>query len=48
VGGSTVAAVRAVGATAARNVLTMMRGEPVERRFQVNPTAFGSAVPAHP
>lgn len=44
VGGSTSAAVQAVAATAARNVLTMMRGEPVEPRLQVNPVAFGPAV----
>ena len=44
VGGSTVAALQAVSATAARNVLTMMRGEPVERRFQVNPAAFDAGV----
>jgi D-3-phosphoglycerate dehydrogenase / 2-oxoglutarate reductase len=43
VGGSTVAALRTVSAMAARNVLTMMRGEPVEERFQVDSRAFGAA-----
>jgi D-3-phosphoglycerate dehydrogenase len=44
VGGSTLAAVQAVGATAAGSVVTMMRGEPVDRSLQVNPQVFGPAV----
>jgi D-3-phosphoglycerate dehydrogenase len=42
IGGSTAAALRTVSAMAARNVLTVMRGEPVEERFQVNPAAFST------
>jgi hypothetical protein len=45
-GGSTVAALQAVSSMSAPNVLTMMRGGPVERRFRVNPTAFGAGVGA--
>lgn len=45
VGGSTVAALRTVAAMAARNVLTVMRGEPVDPRFRVNPSAFAVARP---
>lgn len=43
VGGSTTASVAAVAAAAAGNLLTVLAGEDVDRRVQVNPEAFAAA-----
>lgn len=43
VGGSTTASVAAVGSAAATNLLAVLRGETVDRRRQVNPSAFTAA-----